>query len=33
MPLASLLEVKLKQLVEEGNENLDWSALSIVERI
>ncbi len=33
MPLASLLQVNLKQLVEEGNENLDWSALSMAERI
>lgn len=33
MPLASLLQEKLKELVDKGNENLDWSALSMAERI
>jgi 3-hydroxyisobutyrate dehydrogenase-like beta-hydroxyacid dehydrogenase len=33
MPLASLLQEKLKELVDHGHENLDWSALSMAERI
>ena len=33
MPLASLLQEKLKQLVDHGHENLDWSALAITEKL
>ena len=33
MPLASLLQEKLKELVDHGHENLDWSALSMAEKI
>lgn len=33
MPLASLLQEKLKALVDEGNETLDWSALAMAEKI